>query len=127
MQQQFYIKQNSVLPSLRMQLINDGKSDMSKFHEAIQNAEITFSMVNINSGVYKIANGVAYPKRREIDGCKDEYVICYDWKPRDTKEKGIYEGVFTITFSKDLTSEDASYPQGELVMPINEKLIINII
>ena len=44
----------------------------------------------------------------------------------NTKEKGIYEGEFTINFSNDLTSETTSFPSGELIMPIREKLIIKI-
>ena len=36
-----------VLPILYMMLINDGRHDVHKFHEMIQNAEITFSMIDM--------------------------------------------------------------------------------
>lgn len=125
--QQFFINSNSVLPSLRMELINDGRHSFLKFHEAIQDAEITFTMTNVDTNVIKICNAPCYIKKREIDGCNDEYVICYDWKKRDTKEKGTYEGVFTIHFNGNITNENGTqYPQGDLVMPIREKLIITI-
>ena len=84
-------------------------------------------MTNVDTKVIKIANAPCYIKLREIDGCVDQYVICYDWKKRDTKESGTYEGVFTINFNGNLTSEtDTSYPKGDLIMPIREKLMITI-
>ena len=123
---EFYIHKDSVLPQLRMELIDDGRHDFWKFHEAIQNADITFTMTNINTGLVKILNAPCYIKLREDGGCEDEYVICYDWKKRDTKEKGVYDGVFTINFGKDLKSDDTVYPNGELIMPIREQLQIKI-
>ena len=127
MQQLFNIKSGSVLPILRMEIIKDGRSDISKFFEAIQNADITFTMTSTVSNIVKVANAPCYVKEREIDGCVEEYVICYDWKKRDTKESGVYEGVFTIKFGEDITSDDVTFPNGGLVMPIGEKLIINIL
>lgn len=125
--QYFYINQNSTLPILRLELIYDGRHDYQKFFDAVQNSDITFTMTNIDTSVIKISNAPCYIKLREIDGCVDQYVICYDWKKRDTKECGVYEGVFTINFNGELKNEDGtSYPVGDLVMPIREKLIITI-
>ena len=50
----FFIKQNSTLPTLRMELIEDGRHDFHKFHEAIQSATITFSMTNIDTNVQRL-------------------------------------------------------------------------
>lgn len=124
--QEFYIKKDSVLPILSMELIFDGRHTYNKFHDAIQAADITFTMTNIDNGIIKIANAPCYIKLKENTNCVDEYLICYNWKKRDTKEKGIYEGEFTINFSNDLTSETTSFPNGELIIPIREKLIIKI-
>lgn len=127
MHQQFFINKDSVLPILRMELIYDGRHDFNKFWDAIQDSDITFTMTNVDTKVIKIANAPCYIKLREIDGCVDQYVICYDWKKRDTKERGTYEGIFTINFNGNLTSEtDTSYPKGDLIMPIREKLMITI-
>lgn len=126
MQQTFHIKQNSELPILRMELIDDGRNDFRKFHESIQNADITFTMKNLNTGLIKILNAPCYAKLRESDGCVEQYVICYEWKKRDTKEKGVYEGEFNIIFGDDIKSDTTTYPSGSLLMPIREKLIINI-
>lgn len=124
--QQFFINKNSELPILRMELINDGRSDFHKFWDAIQNSTITFTMTNVDTNVIKIANAPCYIKLIENNGCVDQYVICYNWKKRDTKEKGTYEGVFTIHFNDTLSGESISYPIGDLIVPIREKLFIII-
>ena len=109
-----------------MELIKNGRNNYNKFYECIQDATITFSMVNTETNVFKIANAQAYVMPREVEGCVTEYLICYDWKPRDTKEKGVYEGTFTIHFNGNISSEYSTYPQGDLIVPIKEKLIIVI-
>jgi hypothetical protein len=123
----FYIKQNSTLPTLRMELIDDGGYTYNhRFHECIQGADITFTMVNAETNVVKISKAKAYVKRRNNDSCDEQYVICYDWKARDTKECGTYEGTFEITFSNEMKSDDYESPTGILNMPIRETLYIVI-
>lgn len=126
MLQTFYIKQGATLPTLRMELINDGLSDFRKFHQAIQNSEITFTMVNDDTGITKIANAPAHISLRDGNECFEEYLICYDWKKRDTNEIGNYTGTFEITFGKIKNDDGTTYPQGLLVMPIRESLRIVI-
>lgn len=124
--QHFYINKDSELPILRMELIYDGRYDFNKFYDAIQDSTITFSMTNIDTNVMKVANEKAYIKRREIDGCVEQYVICYDWRKRDTKERGTFEGVFTIHFNGNLKGESVTYPKGDMILPIREKLLITV-
>ena len=124
--QEFYINQNSTLPALRMELIEDGRHDYNKFFEAIQNADITFTMVNLDTGITKIAKAPCYIKLKEGDGCVEQYVICYDWKERDTKEKGVFKGLFTIKFNGNLKNDNYTYPTGTLEMPIRDDLYITI-
>ena len=68
----------------------------------------------------------AYIKLREGDDCTENYVICYDWKERDTKEAGTYKGVFEIVFDSSLKNDEYTYPSGILNMPIREELMIVI-
>lgn len=123
----FYIKQGAVLPRIQMELIEDGRHDYMKFHECIQNADITFTMVNVDNNVTKIAKNKAYIKLRENDDCTEQYIICYDWKERDTKEAGTYVGTFEITFGDNLKNDSYTYPSGLLKMPIREELMITIL
>ena len=126
MAQYFFIKQGSTLPRIQMELIEDGKHTYHKFHECIQGADITFTMVNIDTNVTKIAKNKAYIKLRENDDCTEQYVICYDWKAHDTKEAGSYKGTFEITFNANIKNDSYTYPSGILNMPIREELIVVI-
>lgn len=122
----FYIRQNSTLPTLRMELIEDGRHDFRKFYESVQNCTITFTMVNVDTKITKIAKAPCYIKLKEDDGCVEKYVICYDWKPRDTKEAGTFKGTFELTFG-EIKSDETEYPTGNLNMPIRETLNIVIL
>lgn len=124
--QYFYIRQNSTLPTLRMELIEDGRHDFRKFYESVQNCTITFTMVNVDTKITKIAKAPCYIKLKEDDGCVDKYVICYDWKPRDTKETGTFKGTFELTFG-EIKSDETEYPTGNLNIPIREELTIVIL
>lgn len=124
--QYFYIRQNSTLPTLRMELIEDGRHDYRKFYNSIQNCSITFTMVNIDTNITKVAKAPCYIKLKEDGGCVEKYVICYDWKERDTKDVGTYKGTFDITFNP-IKSDETEYPTGKLIMPIRETLNIIIL
>ena len=125
--QTFYIKQYSTFPLLKMELIQDGRHDFHKFHDIIQDSTITFTMVNKENNSIKICNAPAYIQLKEHQGCNEEYLICYDWKERDVKEKGVYDAYFTLTFNGNLTSETETYPIGKLIVPIEESLEIIIL
>lgn len=127
MAQFFYLNQGAVLPTLRMEIIEDGRHDFHKFFELVQNANITFTMVNTDTNITKVAKGKAYIKLRENDDCTEQYVICYDWKAHDTKEAGTFIGTFDIDFSGDLKNDEYTYPKGLLKMPIREPLNIVIL
>ena len=125
--QYFYIKQNATLPRIEMELIEDGRHDYHKIFEALQGADITFTMINIDTNVTKVAKAKAYIKLRENDDCTEQYVICYDWKERDTKEAGSYKGIFDINFSDNIKNDLYTYPNGLLTTPIREELLITIL
>ena len=127
--QEFYILKNSTLPYLRMELINDGRTNNSKsniINKALQNAEIYFSMKNKNTEVLKVSNAPCSIVLAETDGCEEKYIIEYRWKERDTKERGIYQGWFTINFNNELSEKNVDFPQGKLIVPISEDLMIYV-
>lgn len=129
MTQDFYINNNSTLPVLRMELINDGRYDFYRsdvINKALQDAVITFSMKNVDSGLWKISNASCNLMLEDSNGCEERYLIEYQWKPRDTKEPGIYQGFFTISFNGNISESGVDFPQGKLIMPISEDLIIHI-
>ena len=127
--QEFYIIQGATLPYLCMELINDGRTNDFKtdvINKSLQDAVVKFSMKNIETGVLKISNAPCNVVLVNNDGCEEKYVIEYQWKERDTKEKGIYQGWFTINFNGNLIEEGIDFPQGKLIVPISEDLMIYI-
>ena len=126
--QYFYINQNSTLPTLRVELVNDGRFDFlkaGKFYEAIQNAEVTFSMEDEN-GVLKISDEPCNIVLVTEKSCEDRYIIEYKWRARDTKKKGKFNARFKIVFGSDLYQDGVTYPEGTLIMPIYEDLCVFI-
>lgn len=128
--QEFYINQNSINPVLRMELINDGKYSYKKsdlFNKAIQNANVTFSMKNIDNGILKISKANAEIVTSNNDSCETKYLLQYSWNNRDVKDKGTYKAWFEIFFYDDLYEDGKTFPSGNLIVPIEEELIIHIL
>jgi hypothetical protein len=124
--QYFFIKKDSTLPHLRLELIDDGRNTFHHFNEAVQNANVRFTMTNIDTNVKKVSNAPCVVRLMEKDTCDEEYVICYEWNKRDTNEAGSFEGVFEIDFNDGVKVGDSMLPSGKLNMPIRERLLITI-
>jgi len=79
----FQIKQNSTLPILKMELINDGRNDYNSFHDRIQNSTITFTMTDTNTGVKRICKEAnCYLKQPSHDCVGEEYFIGYQFSEK---------------------------------------------
>ena len=119
---EFFINKNSTLPNLKMELINDGRNDLRKFFEKIQNATIQFNMYDVNTNLKRIAKSSAEIELKcetcDIGGDEPEYYIVYKWSARDTKKPGKFNGEFIITFLDGT---------GTLIAPIRSELFINIL
>jgi hypothetical protein len=127
MSQYFFINKNSELPLLRCELIQDGRTDFHKFYLAIQNTNsVTFTMTNIETGIKKIAKAPAEIVYDEQSGCDERYFLQYTWKKRDTNEDGIFIGHFHINFNEKIVADGLTFPKGELIVPIQNDLIIQI-
>ena len=98
--QQFNIRQNATLPYLEMEVIKDGRNDFNKIYIALQNADVYFNMIDYSNGIKKIVNTKCniVPVYNN-NGCVDKVKIQYQWKKRDTSDKGQYNGFFKIIFS----------------------------
>ena len=126
--QYFYINNGATLPTLRVELAYDARFDFfkaGKFYNAIQNADVTFSMTD-ETGVLKIADAPCNIILVTEKSCEDRYIIEYKWKKKDTKNKGKFMGRFKIEFHDDIYEEGVSYPDGDLIMPIYEDLCIMV-
>lgn len=115
----FFINKNATLPLLKMELIQDGRHDFRNFHELIQNADIYFSMTNIENGQKKICRQPAgCAIKPDTCGEEEEYYLVYQFSERETNKAGIYRGQFEIEFL------DGS---GTLIVPIREELIVYVL
>lgn len=123
---QFNINKDATLPYLEIEPVMNGRNTFRKLYEALQNADISFSMKNIDTGIWKIANAQANIVNSTEQGCEDRFKIQYRWKTRDTKEAGRYLTQFKIKFLNDIVSGDTIFPKGELIVPIYEDIIVNI-
>ena len=123
---QFNINKDATLPYLEIEPVMNGRNTFRKLYEALQNADISFSMKNIDTGIWKIANAQANIVNSTEQGCEDRFKIQYRWKTRDTKEAGRYLAQFKIKFLNDIISGDTNFPKGELIVPIYEDIIVNI-
>ena len=127
MAQYFTINKGSELPKLRVELIQDGKTDFHKFYLAIQAADsVTFTMTNLETGIKKIAKAPAEIVYDENSGCEERYILQYTWKKRDTNESGTFVGHFHIKFNDKVVADGMTFPKGELIVPIEEDLLIII-
>lgn len=127
MAQYFTINKGSELPKLRVELIQDGKTDFHKFYVALQAAEsVSFTMTNLETGIKKIAKAPAEIVYDENSGCEERYLLQYAWKKRDTNEAGTFIGHFHINFNDQVVAEGMVIPKGELIVPIEEDLTIII-
>jgi len=116
---EFYIKQNTDLPILKMEFVDDGKTDSFKrLNNEIINAKIRFSMLDLktNQKIIFMENAYLTDKIKSEPESENQYYIFYKWKLKDTRKKGRFLGEFSISTSS-----------GELIAPIRENLYINII
>ena len=117
---EFYINKNATLPRLKLELIKDGRNDYNNFHDKLQNANITFTMTDVVTGVKKIACKTAtieevLPKNNCI--C-EEFYLTYQFTAKETSVAGRYVAKFEVEFL------DGS---GTLIVPIREELFVKVL
>lgn len=125
MAQYFYINKDSVNPTLRVELVNDGKYDFftsHTFNSMLESSDVTFTMWDEHD-VLKISKAPCNIFISETSGCEPRYIIEYQWQKKDTRKKGTYHGKFEITFGL-VKEEGQDFPNGNLILPIHEELII---
>lgn len=125
--QEFYIRQYSVNPVLEMELIADGRYDFKKslMNRALQDSNVTFSMIDEETGLLKVAKAKANIVLANDGNCDEKYILQYKWAKKDVAKKGVFHGWFEIKFNGDLTDGDGTqYPEGNLIVPVEEELRI---
>ena len=121
---EFYIRQNSTLPILKLELIDDGKNDKSSFNEKLENCEITLDLINIDGNIPHILSSSCNitNKVKKNNFITDEYFIIHHFTAEETSVVGRYEAKINIQFF-DSNMENTDL----LILPLKEKLFINIV
>ena len=119
MAQNFFIRKNSSLPLLKVKMINDGRSTYRTIYDRLENAAITFSMMD-DKGIYKVYNkqGLLIPVDKEICQEDGEYYLGYQFDVKDTNVAGVFKAEFKVDFLDN----------GEtLIVPIREDLYVTVL
>lgn len=121
---EFFIRQGATDPILKLRLIDDGKNDKSSFNDLLENSDITFEMFDVETEQYQVLNGecLLTTRIKKYDQTTDEYYVTYRFTENNTSLKGRFEGIVTIQFL-----DTDSNPTNKLILPIKEKLFINIV
>ena len=114
---EFFIRQNSSLPIVKVQIIKDGRVDFREFDNLTNTSTITFSMWDEDTERYYIVNKPAQTMVKETTGDSPEveYYVYYQLSSHETRKPGRYIGEFKI-----------SNEQGEIILPLRKKLFINV-
>ncbi len=121
---EFHIRQGASDPILKLRIIEDGKNDKSSFNELLESANITFEMYEIKTGNPVILDATCNVTTRTklFNQVTEEYYITYRFTETQTSEIGKFEGKIIVQF----TDTDGS-PTNKLILPVREKLYINIV
>jgi hypothetical protein len=120
---EFHIRQGASDPILKMKLIDDGKNDKSSFNDMLENADITFEMSDVKTGEPVILNSdcLITTRTKLYNQTTEEYYITHRFTETQTSEMGKFEGKITIQFL-----DTNGNPTTKLILPVKEKLYINI-
>jgi len=114
---EFYIKQNSTLPILKMEIIKDGRSDFNLNSFLSGSSTFLISLYDKSNDKFSFASKECFvtSEYSEFEG-KDLYYLNYQFTNKDTLKTGRYEVQVSIT------SE-----QGVILLPLQEKYYVNVL
>jgi hypothetical protein len=118
----FYIKKNSSSPELKFPLTQHIREKYDISDNMLENVGITFSMIDADTGLYRIANvpaSLVINNNRPEYPDETKYTLVYKFKLNDTKKVGRFLGEFVVDF---LNLEAGC---GKINLPVNG--YINII
>jgi len=117
---EFFIRQGASDPILKMRMIDDGKNDKSSFNDMLAgDTTITFEMSDVTTGEPMVLGSecLLTNRTKKYNNTTDEYYITHIFTTEHTSHVGRFEGKVTITFDNG----------NILILPVKEKLFINVI
>lgn len=113
----FFIKKNSTLPDIEFPLVQQLREQYNLSNEMFENVAVTFSMIDAETGLYRIANTAAELVISDSPH-EEKYVLKYRFKSHQTRKSGRFLGEFVL----DMIGDNC---QGKIKFPVNGQ--INII
>lgn len=111
----FFIKKDSTYPILKYPLIQKIREEYDITDDMLENVAVTFSMIDTDSGIYRIANNpanIVLNNDRAKFPDEELYTLTYKFKLKDTKRSGVFGGEFVIDFL-------GNNGCGKIKLPIN--------
>lgn len=120
---EFFIRQGASEPILKLRLIDDGKNDKSSFNDMLELCDITFEMVNVETGVPEVLNSPCYitTRNKKYNQTTDEYYITHRFNETHTANVGKYEAKVSVQFL-----DTNLLPTTKLILPVKERLFVTI-
>jgi hypothetical protein len=114
---EFYIKQNSTLPILKMEVIKDGRSDFNLNSFLSGSSTFLISLYDKSNDKFLFASKQCYvtTEYSEFEG-KNLYYLNYQFTNKDTLRTGRYE--VQVSIPSD---------QGIILLPLQEKYYVNVL
>jgi hypothetical protein len=106
---EFFIRKNSTLPIIEIDLIKDGRLDFNYINSNLSGSTIYFSMKDIDTQVYKVLNGVCVVNQETNS-------VYYQF----TKKNTLRTGRFICEFSFNNS-------QGVINLPLRDSLYVTIL
>ena len=94
-------------------------TDIADWADCLQSAVVTFSMLDVSTGCYVVANRPANFRLGVgddggTDNCEiDGVTLVYELSPRQTKNKGVFRGEFRVDFLSNGVEETLVYPASD--------------
>ncbi len=97
----FFIKKDSTLPELKFPLTQHLREQYDISDDMLDNVAVTFSMIDAETGIYRIANvsaNLVINRDRVNYPDEEEYTLTYRFKETQTSKIGRFYGEFKIDF-----------------------------
>ena len=117
----FFIKKDSTLPELKYVLTQHVMEQYDITKDMLENVAVTFSMVEADTGRYRVANtpaNIVINNDRAKYPDEFQYTLTYRFKLPQTKKVGRYEAELVIDFLGETGC-------GKIKFPVNN--VINVI
>lgn len=119
----FLIKKDSTLPELKYPLTQQLRDQYDITEDMLENVAVTFSMVDADTGLYRIANVAAnlvIINNGASNPDEEKYTLTYRFKLRQTAKAGRFLGEFKLDFLGENCGKITLPTQGQINIIISD-------